>query len=241
MFTAIYTVARYIPTFPMYDLPGTQFRIGDFVAPAIGILLGPWLAIPCIILGTFINYIFRPPTFLGLDFLPAMMSAIVAGLIVRKKTQYAILIYAVVLTIFILLPLSTFWIKLPNGTTIPYVWLHLIGLGLLISPIGWKASNWIDGLGQKLLAVVAVTTITLGATLVQHLTGGILTELIIFPGFLHITTPAKASIYWTGIFYLYPVERLILTAVTTAFLVALLRTLKPVGLFQTLLVRQGQS
>src|SRR5215472_3585878 len=114
-FTAIYAVFRYIPTFPMYGLPGTSFRAGDFLAPMLGILLGPLLAVPCIVFGTIINYAVAPPIFLGLDFLPACSAAIVAGLITSDRTKYAIVYYVALLGTFLALPLSTFWISVPGG------------------------------------------------------------------------------------------------------------------------------
>ncbi len=228
MFTAVYTVSRYIPTFPMYGLPGTSFRSGDFVAPALGILLGPWLAIPCIILGTIVNYAFRTPIFLGLDFLPALVAALTAGLIVRGRTKFAILLYATLLAVFLSLPLSTFWIRVPGGWNIPYAWLHVTALLVLLSLLGLKGSNWVNSSRERRV-VVGLAAIIFPATMAQHLMGGILQEVILFP-LLHITTPAKAASFWTFVFYLYPVERLILTAVTTVFLAALLRSLKPAGL-----------
>lgn len=234
MFTAIYAVSRYIPTFPMYGLPGTSFRAGDFVAPGLGILLGPWLAIPCIFLGTIINFAFRAPIFLGFDFLPALAAALVAGLMMRGKTKIAILLYATLLAVFLGLPLSTFWIRIPIGWIVPYAWLHIVALIALVSPLGLKASGWVNGHNEKRTAL-GLTPIVFAATMAQHLTGGILQESILFP-LAHITTAAKAASFWTIVFYVYPAERLILTTVTTIFLAALLRALKPAGL-QTLLAK----
>src|SRR5438477_6453015 len=79
LFTAIYAVFRYFPTFPMIGLSGTSFRAGDFVAPVIAILLGPWLAVPCIFFGTVINYAFAAPVLAGLDFLTDNVGVIVLG------------------------------------------------------------------------------------------------------------------------------------------------------------------
>src|SRR2546425_2015823 len=106
LFTAIYAVFRYFPTFPMIGLSGTSFRAGDFVAPVIAILLGPWLAIPCIIFGTIIDFAFAQPVFLGLDFLPATVGALIAGLISRGRVGWAAAFYALFLSLFLVLPLS---------------------------------------------------------------------------------------------------------------------------------------
>src|SRR5437667_12849986 len=80
LFTAIYAVFRYFPTFPMIGLSGTSFRAGDFVAPVIAILLGPWLAVPCIFFGSVIYYLFGATAFQGADLHPADVRVVGAGL-----------------------------------------------------------------------------------------------------------------------------------------------------------------
>lgn len=232
LFSAIYAVFRYIPTFPMYGFSGTNFRAGDFLAPLLGMVLGPWLAIPCIIIGTIINYAITPPIFLGLDFLPATVAALVAGLISTGRTKYAIGVYAGLLGIFLVLPLSTFWITILGGYKVPFTWLHIIAFIALISPLGLKAFNWIkESRGSNFVVGVVITV--LSATMAQHLTGGILQELILFPT-RGVTTPAGAAIFWSIIFDVYPIERIIITAVTTFFGVAALSAIKTSGLDQSL-------
>lgn len=226
-FSAIYAVFRYVPTFPMYGLPGTSFRAGDFLAPMLGILLGPLLAIPCIIIGTLINYAFAPPIFLGLDFLPACSGAIVAGLITSGRTKYAIVYYVAVLATFLALPLSTFWISIPGGQ-VPYTWLHIATLVGLVSPLGLRAFRWTQSaVGVPLVFGVLITI--LSATMAQHLTGGILYELILFPT-IHITTAARAASFWSFVFKFYPIERTVITAISTFFAVSLLRAVRSSGL-----------
>ncbi len=212
-FSAIYAVFRYIPTFPMYGLPGTSFRAGDFLAPLLGILLGPFLAIPCNVIGHFINYAFPSPIFLGFDFLPGCSAALVAGLITSGRTKYAIVYYVALLGTFVALPLSTFWIGVPGGFQVPYAWLHLVTLVALVSPLGLKAAKWSQSAVGIPLVLGTLVTI-LSATMAQHLTGGILYELILFPT-IHITTATKASFFWSFVFKFYPIERMIITAVST--------------------------
>lgn len=232
LFSAIYAVFRYIPTFPMYGLSGTSFRAGDFLAPLLGMLLGPWLAIPCIIIGTTINYALTPPIFLGLDFLPATVSALVAGLITTGRTKYAIGVYAGLLAVFLVLPLSTFWITIPGGYKVPFTWLHILAFIGLVSPLGLKAHKW-SKVSAGSTFVLSVLITILSATMAQHLTGGILEELILFPTF-KITTPARAALFWSFIFDIYPIERIIITAVTTFFGIAALRAVKTSGMEQIL-------
>ena len=224
LFTAIYAVFRYFPTFPMIGLSGTSFRAGDFVAPVIAILLGPWLAVPCIFFGTVIDYAFAAPVFAGLDFLPATVGAIIAGLISRGRVGWAVAFYAVLLSFFVALPLSAFWIRTVWGFSVPFVWLHIIALVILISPLGLKASRWIrSSNGPALVLGVGVTI--LAATMAQHVSGGILYELILFP-VIHVTTLSRATFFWSFIFYLYPIERLVITVVATTFVVAFIQAVR---------------
>jgi len=224
LFTAIYAVFRYFPTFPMIGLSGTSFRAGDFVAPVIAIMLGPWFAVPCIFFGTVIDYAFAAPVFLGLDFLPATVGALIAGLISRGRVGWAAGIYAILLSLFLALPLSTFWIRTVWGYTVPFAWLHIIALLVLISPLGFKAPKWIRSSKRGALVLgVAVTILT--ATMAQHVTGGILYELILFP-VIRVTTLSRATFFWSFIFYLYPIERLVITVIATTFVAAFLRALR---------------
>ena len=224
LFTAIYAVFRYFPTFPMIGLSGTSFRAGDFVAPVIAILLGPWLAVPCIFFGTVIDYAFAAPVFAGLDFLPATVGVIVAGLISRGRVGWAAAFYAVLLSLFVALPLSAFWIRTIWGFTLPFVWLHIIALLILISPLGFNAPKWIRSSNGVALALGVGVTI-LAATMAQHVTGGILYELILFP-VIHVTTLSRATFFWSFIFYLYPIERLVITVIATTFVVAFIQAFR---------------
>lgn len=227
-FTAVYAGLRYVPTFPMYGLPGTTFRASDFFAPILGILLGPWLSIPCIIIGTIINYAWAPPIFLGFDFLPACVAAIIAGLMTSGRRSYSIAFYAVILGIFLTLPLSTFWIRLPGGYEVPYAWLHMLVLGFLVLSLGLKTFKW-TAYSAGGIPLRGVLLTILSATLAQHLTGGILYELIVFP--IHnITTATKASFFWSFIFYLYPTERIVITITSTLVAFPLFRAIRSEGL-----------
>ncbi len=227
-FTAVYAGLRYVPTFPMYGLSGTAFRASDFFAPILGMLLGPWLAIPCIIIGTVINYAWAPPIFLGFDFLPACVASVIAGLMTSGRRSYSIALYAVILGVFLVLPLSTFWIRLPGGYQVPYAWLHMLVLGLLLLSLGLKSLKW-TAFSTGGIPLTGVLLTILSATLAQHLTGGILYQLILFP-LHHITTPAKASLFWSFIFYLYPTERILITVVSGLVAFSLFRAIRAEGL-----------
>ncbi len=213
----------------MLGVPGATFKAGDVVAPLFGILLGPLLGPLSIAIGTFAAFSTgAPPVFLGLDFLPAATSAAMVGLMTRRRKKESILLNGALVLLFLALPYTAFYIQI--GTfSVPFVWLHLIGLALLISPFSTKAASKISiqlpsvtdprliDLGRNLGSLFVLSLI---ATLAQHLMGGILTQAVVGLNFNHV--PGKYSTwqaFWTFVFWVYPIERTA-TAVAAALVVA---------------------
>lgn len=228
-FSAIYIVFRSLPTYPMLGIPGATFKAGDMVAPLFGILLGPILGPLSIAIGTFVAFSTgAPPVFLGLDFLPAAISASITGLLTRRKKGQAVILNAALILLFLSLPYAALYINV-GPYAVPFVWLHLIGLILLISPISSIAASKISirklngeetrlsSLGRNLGSLFIVALI---ATLAQHITGGILTQAVVGINYNHI--PGKFSTwqsFWTFVFYVYPIERTA-TAIAAALIAA---------------------
>lgn len=239
--SALYVVFRAIPTFPMFAVPGASFRAGDLVAPLYGIVLGPLIGPLAIALGTTVGFFLgAPPVFLGLDFLPAAMCAAVLGLTTRKRRREAVVLNGVVIVVFLILPFSPSLISV-GDYRVPYVWLHLVGVALLASPLAAGAAfnisrNWSFQEGESrfrriLLGyknpVLSVLVLVLAGTLAQHVTGGIITQVVIGMNFNQ--TPrgyATWQDFWTFIFWLYPTERAIITIGATLIATPALIALK---------------
>ncbi len=224
--SALYIAFRIVPTFPMIGIPGT-FKAGDFVAPLYGMILGPILGPVAVTTGTIIGFFTgAPPQLLGLDFLPGACSAALVGSVTRSKWAQSIILNLTVIVIFVLLPFAVFFIPVGNAL-VPYVWLHLVGLALLISPLSKKASleitrDWRGSL-EKMRASEerlshsfgqhfrAFFVLAFSATLAQHLTGGILTQLVVGIYFNRLPTHYQTwEGFWTTIFWIYPVERTVI-------------------------------
>ncbi|MBS7623813.1 hypothetical protein KEJ39_09140 [Candidatus Bathyarchaeota archaeon] len=223
----VYTVLRVIPTFPMVGVPGSRFTSSDFVASLYGVILGAYSGAFCIVLGTFIAFLLgRPPVFLGLDFLPAVVNAFVVGLIVRGRRGYAILIYLLLLAAFLghpygatLVRITPFWGH--GSLTFPFVWLHIIGLVLLLSPAGLRLGRLIACHPIRLNAA-GFSLLSLVGTLAQHLTGNLLYASIILP---MLSEEARAA-SWALIFWLYPVERITIVVLSTIAGVPIIRAVR---------------
>lgn len=223
IFAVLYNVLRFIPTFPMIGATGT-FSASDVVAPLYGLLLGPYIGGGSIILGTFLSIIFgRPAIFLGLDFLPSFVGAITLGLLAKQRFHIVTIIFALLFLLFLINPLTLLFVNLPYGLVIPFNWLHILAFALLLSPLSKKALNWITNSEPKYLPQGLLIFVFIG-TMIQHLTGALLFEFVF--GFLlgNISQDSWPSI-WEPIFFLYPVERIIITILATIVGSALIRTL----------------
>ena len=245
-FSALYVGFRLIPTFPMFGIPGAYFRAGDFLAPLFGIILGPFLGPLAVTIGTVIGFSGAPPIFLGLDFLPGASSAAIVGLVTRRKRVQSTVLNITILLVFVLLPFTS--LLIPVGSIlVPYVWLHLVGLFLLASPVTkWASreinSNW-SGTNVKMPSLGrlqsnyywrhfwAFFALAFPATLAQHLAGGILTQLVVginfnsVPGHYHTWLA-----FWTFLFWIYPVERTIISVAAALIGSAAVLALKVSGL-----------
>lgn len=225
LFAVLYTVLRLVPTFPMVGVQGSTFSASDTLAPLYGILLGPYIGGGSIILGTFIAIVFgKPVTFLGLDFLPAAVGAVSLGLLVQRRFYPVIAIFLVLLGLFLANPLTLRFVSLPNGLPVPFNWLHIVAIAVLISPLSRRAVNWITTPSSKRLALGLAILCFIG-TMMQHLTGGLLFESVLGLLLNTIKTNAWPTV-WTTVFYVYPFERLIITIVATLIGSALITTLR---------------
>ncbi len=242
-FSALFVVFRNIPTFPMLGIPGASFRAGDFVAPLYGVVLGPLLGPLAVATGTIVAYFAgSPPQLLGLDFLPASTCAAIVGLATRRMWKLSVALNITVLALFVSLPFTVFWISV-GSSRIPYNWLHLAGLVLLVSPFAKRATveiarDWTNHVRPSARywekQFVAMMGLAFAGTLAQHVMGGVLTQLR-FGLYFHSLPIWKGQVvsweaYWTFIFWLYPVERALIAAVAAVLAASSIIALKRSGL-----------
>jgi uncharacterized membrane protein len=207
IFSALYAALRIIPTVPMIGT-GATFHLSDILAPLFGVLLGPYVGGISIIIGTFAAIgLGTTAPFFGLDFLPAFVVAVSLGFLVRRKWLPVVILNALLLIGYAINPLTSNFISTPWGT-IPYLWMHIAAFIVLLSPLGRKAGQWIGSTKTTMVTFGFVILAFIG-TMMQHLTGGILYEVVLG----QITHTVLASAYpgiWAFVFYIYPWERLAL-------------------------------
>jgi hypothetical protein len=231
IFAALYAVLRAIPTVPMIGVPGASFSLSDILAPIYGIILGPYVGGLSVLIGTFTAMSVKPPVFLGLDFLPGFVNAVALGFLVRRKRLPVIALNIFLLLAFVLNPLTLVFVSVPLGSTnlsFPFMWLHIVALIILISPLGLMATKWVEK-SRVALAITGFVILAFIGTMIQHLMGNILYENI----FVYVTnfmTPEFLTLKWQVVFFLYPWERLILVVLAVLVGLPLIRALRKTGL-----------
>ena len=220
VFSALYAVLRLVPLGPMIGLSAT-FSVSDFLAPLYGIILGPYVGGLSIVIGTFLGMAMgKAPVFFGLDFLTAFVNTVAIGFLMKRKWAPVVVLNIVLLVAFALNPLTTLFFG-----PVPFFWLHLVAFLVLISPLGRNAGQWVETLKPKFLTA-GLAILAFVGTMMQHLTGNILTE-VVRGQILGITPPeAFSTVIWPGAFVLYPWERLTLVILSVVVGVPLVRTLK---------------
>ena len=226
IFTALYVVLRIIPTVPMIGGSGS-FSLSDVIAPIYGLILGPYLGGLSVIIGSFLAMFGKPPVFLGLDFLPATVAAFSVGLLMKRKWMPVIGLNVVLLLAFLVHPNTSIFVNVPLSNImipLPFAWVHIVALLVLISPLGHKAVEWVNTLAAAKVAIGIASLFFIG-TMMQHLMGNLLFETVMAQPLGTIPAVAYPGI-WTSIFFVYPIERAALVFLGTIVGIPLLRVLK---------------
>jgi riboflavin transporter FmnP len=207
IFTALYIVLRFIPFSMIIGPSGGYLSLSDFLAPIIGIILGPYLGGASVVIGNLSAIALgRNMMFFGLDFLPDLMAVVATGFLTQqKRSSWAIVvgINAALLAIFMLNPLTTNFVY-----SIPFAWLHIVAFILLLTPLSLLAAKWIYTMNAKKVTAGIIILVLIGV-MMQHLAGNILYEVILN----QVTGAVQATSYppmWTAVFFVYPIERSIL-------------------------------
>jgi hypothetical protein len=222
VFAALYFVFRSLPNpipflFQMIGVSG-RFTAGDFLLTTVALVAGLGGGVLSVFIGTVLAYPISGTPFLGLDFLPGVMNILIVGLILSNRRRIAQGTYFALLLLFLVSPYSLLF----GYGDVPYAWLHIVAFALLLSPVIAKVPNWI--LRNDNYQVAAIATLAFVGTMTQHLTGGLLFELTV--GLVQGNSPTILRSSWQVIFWLYPAERLLITAISTVISVGLVRSMR---------------
>ena len=211
-FSSIYAISRIVPLFPILG-GGVSFPLSDVLVPIYALLLTPKTASLSILLGTFISFALgRPVVFLGLDFLPAMLAAFSISHLLRGRKHYFLAVMIGSIILFNVNPNVTPLINTPIGD-IPYQYIHFMILALVaLLPIKKREEKFL---------VPSVIFLAFSGTILQHAVGSTM-FVYIFGNVLHKIPVEAWPTIWTGSFYLYPIERTIITLASGVIAIPLL-------------------
>ena len=215
VFAAVYVVLRSIPTFQMIGISG-RFTAGDFLLTSIALLIGLWGGALAVIIGTILAYAVNPPIFFGLDFVPALTNVSVVGLVLLNRLSLVRTLYLGLLLAFLVSPYSLLFAY----DYVPYAWLHIVALIILLSPYANRFQPWVKNDRPRQVGSLAVLAFL--GTMAQHLVGGLLYEAA--AGVVGGINPVGFQQIWGIIFWLYPTERLVIVSISTIVAVALIRS-----------------
>ncbi len=216
---AVYVVFRSIPIDPLIGVSGSITAAG-MIAPVIGILLEPAYGIVAVFTGTMVASLFpwNPIKFAGLDFLPGALNVTLASLVMRGRRTEATAMFLITIALFIINPYTTIFVGSASlSPPIPYLWMHLAALLVLVSPLTKDlAAKLTSHHFANMIRPVAVLAFT--GTMIEHLTGGILFATVVGKGALK---------FWPVIFVFYPIERIVLVVGATLIGASLFSLLIP--------------
>src|SRR5205809_3880683 len=134
---AVYVIFRAIPVSRLIGISGSITAAG-MIAPVIGILLEPAYGITAVFTGTMVASLFpwNPLIFGGLDFIPGALNVTLVSLAVRGRRIEATLMFLVMIGLFFINPYTSIFVgSALLSPPIPYLWMHLAALIVLVSPL----------------------------------------------------------------------------------------------------------
>jgi hypothetical protein len=198
--TALYVIPRTIILDRLIGVSGS-ITFSGIITPVLGVFLAPSYGIFAVFIGTMIAA-FIPGSagtlkFGGLDFLGGALNVALISLLVRGRRTEATFMYVATLGFFVINPNTEIFVPSPP---IPYLWLHLVALAVLVSPLTRNLRDSFSFGARRSLAKAVLVVAFIG-TMLEHVTGGILYASLF---------GSVALRFWPFIFLVYPFERAVI-------------------------------
>jgi hypothetical protein len=222
-FAPLCTVLSFWSLFPIVGVVGKSISAAAVVAPLIGIILGPWLGAAAVALGGLVGAsVAHVGPFGLLSFLPWTAAAFGSGLLYSRRWYVLTVAYAVLLLAFAFYPtIGPAWLH-------PYmVWLQLVGLAVLMSPLQLRATKSMRKQTSIQEVILGVGVLSFIATLFGHVVGSLMFEIAYWPTLIGDLGSWKSL--WQFLTFVYPLERVIITTIVTLLGVPLIKALRAYG------------
>lgn len=216
VFAVVYAILGLFPV-SAYIGVSSFLTFREVVSPLAGMLFGPAVGGASMVLGNFVDFALgKPVVFDFLDFVPDLVSAIVAGLAFTGRRKAAVGLPLVLLLWYSLDPASADVVNL-GGVQIPFAWMHIVSIGVLLVALLLEKGGRLTR-----IAPAFVVAVTFASTMAGHLAGSIMYENVIFR--LDGVIPEGGyQAFWTLVAYAYPPERILFTVAGSAVAYPVLR------------------
>lgn len=222
IFAALYAVFSLVSLFPIIGALGRFITLAAVLAPVLGILLGPYIGSAAASIGGFIGWtITQSGAFGFISFIPGGSSALVAGLLIRGKRGASAAVY-----LLLLLAMAFFPVIGPVWLFPLYVWLQLVGLIVLVSPVSPMAFRLVKSMKVQ-ESILGTAIIALISTLAGQVAGTLMFEIFVFP--VNPQIEFWRTTQWLPLAFVYPMERGLLTLLATLVSVPLVRAVRTYG------------
>ncbi len=218
IFAALYAVLNLIP---VSRLVGSVsfLTMANVFSPLAGMILGPFTGGLSVLVGTYVSFALgKTVAFDGLDFIPGVVAAVTAGYAIQGKVGRVAAISVVLFVIYLVDPLSAIFIQV-GSVPVPYLWMHFVATVVFVV-VSIANKRWVGFVSFAVLVVSIVFVSTMNA----HVAGGIMSENVLVR-INHFTPKGGMMVYWTTIFYAYPLERIFFTAVGSILAIGVLRAI----------------
>lgn len=223
IFGALHLVMTMVPLFVLSG--GSGFiSMGLVSSIVIGFVLGPFYGTIAVLMGSVLGvFIFNIGGILGpvIPVIAPVAGALIAGCWKTGQSRIVFGVYVLGLVAFLMSPIGL--------TATIYIWMHTIAAVLVLLLMFKKSSGWLnsrvefknDDIEGSILPVLLMSFIAL---LGDSLVGGTLAAY----WFIHIVgfSVGDLSTWYIGATILYPLERIAVTVVVTAVIIALMRALR---------------
>jgi uncharacterized membrane protein len=221
VFAPLYTIFTFWSLFPVIGAPGKFITMAVIMAPLIGIILGPYVGILSTSVGGMValsvGQIGGP--FGPFSFVPHAAATFCSGMLYNGKRMTCAITYAILLVVLAFYPVvGPIWLY-------PYfVWMQIVGLVILVSPLQSKAVKQIFEHTRLTELAFGVGIVSLTATLFGHIVGDIMFEAIYWPNIISSVDAWKSD--WQLLAWIYPLERVIIALVAALIGTALMKALE---------------
>jgi hypothetical protein len=146
-------------------------------------------------------------------FLPGAFDALCVGLAFRGKRYFSAALFSAFIVAFAVLP--------SIGNAWWFVWFHLVGLVVLLSPATTLAVRYVQSFNAQKL-VLGVGILAFSGVLIDQIVGSFFYQAA-------LGNPSPPSL-WQSLAFVYPVERVLATILAAIIGAGIIRAVKTTGL-----------